>query len=205
MGKLVVVTGIDGCGKTTQINLLYKYLMTHGMKVLRESASISHLECYRDYKRVIERCNSNGIEVSLYEKSMILGFETYLKIKNILNVELEKNDFVLLDRYFESNEIYMQEKKVDTSLLNCMFSTFRQPDFYFCIDVDAETAYSRIIKRGKQIKKHENIKDLNKLRRLFLANKHHYGYEVIQGTECRGKILSRIIYMLEMENSEKIR
>jgi dTMP kinase len=138
-GKFIVFEGLDGSGKTTQLNSLYNYISKE-----------KNIKCKKDYEP------SDGLlgamaraaikkRVSFEPQTMALLFaaDRYEHIKNDIIPHLEGGIHVLCDRYvlsnlayqglaLDCNEIYEYNK----ASINLLF-----PDLTVFIDTDpAETA-----------------------------------------------------------------
>ena len=124
MGKLILIDGIDGSGKTTQVNLLVKYLERKGKKVVTK-----HFPNYASDSSAPVRMYLNDDihgDVSPIAASIMFAVDRYITFKN----ELEKlykdpNTVIVLDRWILSNKVYQinrikdynenSEHKIDAS------------------------------------------------------------------------------------------
>ena len=104
-GKLISITGIDGCGKSTQVALLENYLVNCGYKTKTIKLTVSDLICYNEFQNLKTDLLNNNIQLPIYEKGLILAFETYLKIKNIIEPLIKEGFIIITDRYVEKNDI----------------------------------------------------------------------------------------------------
>ena len=124
MGKLILIDGIDGSGKTTQVNLLVKYLERKGKKVVTK-----HFPNYASDSSAPVRMYLNDDihgDVSPIAASIMFAVDRYITFKNELE-ELYKdpNTVIVLDRWILSNKVYQinrikdynenSEHKIDAS------------------------------------------------------------------------------------------
>lgn len=192
MGKLVVITGIDGCGKSTQCKKLEQYLAEKNYTVCTVSLSVSRLSTYTDFLQVKGNVNKCKQKFKYYDKALILGFETYIKIKHEVQKKLQLYDYVILDRYWESNVFYTKVITKRYKLLKSFFLNLPQPDYYIYLKVSPIVAYSRILKRNETIKKHENIKTLKKIAKEFSRNLNNPKYCILNGEKSPESVLNSI-------------
>lgn len=109
-GKLIVIDGTDGSGKTTQTNLLIKHLRKNGQKV-----KFIHFPRYKEnfFGKFIGHCLSEQYYnwVNIHPKIASIAYaadrwESSEKIKSWL----KEGYVVLADRYVSSNQIHQGGK-----------------------------------------------------------------------------------------------
>ena len=144
-GKFITFEGIDGSGKTTQINLLEEKLSQQGIStlILREPGGTKLSEKIREI--LLDRENIN-LSPSV-ESLLFVASRTQL-IAEKIKPSLERNQFVICDRYSDStvayqgygrglNVEYLEE-------LNKFATDSIQPDITIILDVDPEKAAIRM-------------------------------------------------------------
>ena len=147
---LISFEGIDGCGKSTQINLLKKYFDNQGLdySVYREPGGTEISERIRslllhetdDMHPVTELLLfSSARSQLLYEKVLPL---------------LKENKIVILDRFYDSTTAYQGygRKSVDLKsihILNELASHQTKPDLTFYLKIDPKEAEKRTIGNHK--------------------------------------------------------
>ena len=108
-GKLIVIDGTDGSGKSTQINLLMKKLIKDGFKV--KTVHFPHYENF--IGGFIGHCLTeqyyNFINVHPKIVSMLYAADRWESSKEI-NTYLHKGYIVVLDRYVSANQIHQGGK-----------------------------------------------------------------------------------------------
>lgn len=106
-GKLIVIEGAcDGIGKTTQYNLLKKYLEEKGYNVCSH-----HFPTYNSKQGKLTEYYLNGDfgkpeELSPYLINSIYAIDRAITWKQELEEQYEKGSIILLDRYTTSSMIY---------------------------------------------------------------------------------------------------
>lgn len=136
--------GIDGCGKTTQAILTYKFFTQHGYKtkLLREPGST----------KIAER-----IRKILLDKSLSIDPRTELLLyeaarANITSAEivpfLSEGNVVICDRFYDSTTAYQgYGRKLDVRMVRGLHKVAvgkLVPDLTLLFDVDLKTARSRM-------------------------------------------------------------
>lgn len=110
-GKLLVVEGLDGCGKTTQVALLRDAL---------ERAEISlrqiKLPDYDDPSSALVQMYLNGAfgsepgDVNAYAASAFYAVDRFASFKRHWKADYEAGKLILADRYTTSNVLYQMVK-----------------------------------------------------------------------------------------------
>lgn len=106
-GKLIVIEGAcDGIGKTTQYNLLKKYLEEKGYRVCSH-----HFPTYNSKQGKLVEYYLNGSlgnpkDLSAYLINSIYAMDRAITWNEELKKEYEKDSIILLDRYTTSSLIY---------------------------------------------------------------------------------------------------
>jgi dTMP kinase len=112
-GKLIVIDGADGAGKSTQIGLLSKRLTSLGYKV--KSVHFPHYENF--FGGFIGHCLTeqyyNFINVHPKIVSVLYAADRWESSKEIKKY-LEKGYMVVLDRYVSANQIHQGGKIANT-------------------------------------------------------------------------------------------
>ena len=166
-GKFIVFEGIDGAGKTTQINLLANYLREEGRAVyctaeptetvsgglLRDalSGATRRTICEMAAMFVFDRINHNVNPVNGIQKMLADGFD------------------VICDRYYYSSLAYQgsgtDPEWVGNMNLNC--PEIMRPDICIFLDLTPEQSMARI-NRGRATQEiYENEEKLTQVRNQF--------------------------------------
>lgn len=143
-GLFITFEGIDGCGKSTQLNLLAEYLKDKGIEVLitREPGAVGLGEKLREIL-----LNYDG-EVSSNCEAFLFLADRAQHIDTIVRPAIAAGKIVLCDRHTDSTVAYQgYGRGVDLSqinLLNNIATSGLKPDLTFIFDVDIETSQERV-------------------------------------------------------------
>lgn len=98
----ITLEGIDGSGKTTQLNLLKDYLESQNEKVvtLREPGGTDFTEKIRELLLNKDYVLNSVTELMLFEAS-----RSYL-VENVIKPKLDEGFYVICDRFFDSTTAY---------------------------------------------------------------------------------------------------
>ncbi len=147
MSLLISFEGIDGCGKTTQIDLLVDKLRSKNMncKVLREPGDTSISNKIREI--LLDKNNEICPES---ETLLFLAARSQLVREKIIP-NIKKGNIVICDRYLDSTLAYQgYGRGLDKNMINNLnlFAINKMlPTLTFILDIDPKIAYDRIIKK----------------------------------------------------------
>ncbi len=111
MGKLIVIEGLDGSGKSTQIELVKKYLQDKGVPVHQiklpdyESNSSALVKMYLGGE-----FGSKPTDVNAYAASSFYAVDRFANFTTKWKTEYESGKVILADRYATSNAAHQMTK-----------------------------------------------------------------------------------------------
>ncbi len=148
MSKFIVFEGIDGSGKTTQIQFLYRALAERNIPVhiTKEPTDDPMGKQLRKYLGGKEKTDLRAI-AALFAADRLHHITTE---DGILD-NLSRGNVVLCDRYYLSSYAY---QSVDCDLdwimaLNREAANIARPDLHIFLDVPAEQSMGRVESRGE--------------------------------------------------------
>ncbi|MDD8021144.1 MAG: dTMP kinase [Acidobacteriota bacterium] len=166
-GLFIVFEGIDGCGKSTQVELLARKLRRRGKRVLTLSEPTAGQwgQKIRDLARD-KNSLSPADELELFIK------DRKEDIKYNIRPALQSGQIVILDRYFYSTLAYQGARGLALEEIRARHRKFAvRPDIAFILDVPVSLALKRIASRPVIYKHFEDQDYLQKVRKIFLALK----------------------------------
>lgn len=193
-GLFITFEGADGCGKTTQLMLMAKYLKEHGAEVLvtREPGAKGLGEKLREIL-----LNYDG-EVSSQAEAFLFLADRAQHMDVIIKPAVAAGKIVLCDRHTDSTVAYQgYGRGIDVSkinMLNDIATGGRKPDLTIVFDVDVETSLSRV---GKEKDRMENagMDFFNRVRNGYLqiAKQEPERVKVIDATQSIEAIHIQVI------------
>lgn len=201
-GNLISFEGIEGSGKSTQLNEVYKFLKKRKIKCIktREPGGTRLAEKIR--KLIIKDLKNN--EDNLTELLLLFAARSnhFLKIKKLI----KRGYLVLCDRYIDSTYAYQHyEQGQDIKLINFLQNLISKksfPKITFFIDIPVKISKLRVKGRGRldRFDKYGE-KKLNKLRKSFInLTKKHNRIIKIDGTKNKKDITIQIVNCLIKKN-----
>lgn len=168
-GKFIVFEGIDGAGKTTQVELLSKNLQALGRRVSL-SAEPTSLESGKAIRRALsgaERKTECQMAAMFVLDRIAHNTDAEIGIEPLT----EKGIDVISDRYYYSSLAY-QGAATDYAWVKAMnvgSPEIRRPDLCIYLDLLPEQSLERISRGRESVEIYENIEKLTLTRNTFLS------------------------------------
>ena len=167
-GKFIVFEGIDGAGKSTQVELLKENLAKMG-----RSVSLTAEPTSLESGRAIRRALSGEEKKSECEMAamFVLDRIAHNNAKDGIKAILKSGADVISDRYYYSNLAY-QGQSTDYEWvkgMNTRCPDIARPDLCIYLDLLPEQSLERIRRRGEALEIYENTEKLTAVRNAFLS------------------------------------
>lgn len=153
-GKLIIVEGIDGSGKSTQIDLLYKWLQSLGKVVYFSEWNSSQLV------KSTTRAGKKKRILTPTTFSLIHATDFADRWENYILPLLKAGLIVLADRYAFTAFGRDVARGVDPQWVRNLYSFALQPDIALYFRVPLEVSVNRILSSRAKIKYYEAGSDL---------------------------------------------
>ena len=152
-GKFIVIEGIDGCGKTTQINELSKWLPKSGL-IKKESKLITTREPGGSIlgEKLRKLILDNDNKPSPLAELLLYSADRAEHISKIISPALNNNDWVISDRFSDSTLAYQgYGRDINLETIKNIESIVCQgqyPDLTFFLEISPEES---ILRRKNEI------------------------------------------------------
>jgi len=167
-GRLIVVEGIDGSGKSTQLHLLDKWLRSLGLNVFFTEWNSSD---------VVKEITSKGKKKALLTPttfSLLHATDFADRYERNISPLLEAGYFVLADRYIYTALARDVVRGCTSMWVRKVYSFAAVPDIAFYFRVPPDVAMDRILEGRPKLKYYEAGMDLN------LSNDEYESYRIFQ-------------------------
>lgn len=192
--KLIVIEGLDGSGKSTQVELLKKRLAADNIKLKQiklpdyENKSSTLVKMYLGGE-----FGSNPEDVNIYSASLFYAVDRYASFKNVWGSDYKNGTLILADRYTTSNAVHQTVKLPKNEwdkYLDWLFHTeyelmeIPKPDTVIYLDMDVDISQQLMSKRydengGKKDVHEANVEYLKKCREAALYAADRFGWNVV--------------------------
>ena len=154
-GKLIAVEGLDGSGKSTQIHLLYKWLLGTGYKVFFTEWNSSDL---------VKEATKKGKKRQLLTPttfSLIHATDFTDRYERQILPMLKAGYLVLCDRYIFTSYARDQVRGCDPEWIRNIYQHVILPDIVFYFQLPLEVSLNRILEGRPSLKYFEAGMDMN--------------------------------------------
>jgi dTMP kinase len=168
-GKLIIVEGIDGSGKSTQIHLLEKWLAYKGVNVFKSEWNSSEM-----VKEITSKGKKKGL-LTPTTFSLLHATDFADRYERNISPLLRAGHFVLADRYVHTAFARDIVRGCNPEWVKKVYDFAIKPDVAFYFKVPVDIAVDRILIGRPKLKYYEAGMDMN------LSNDQYESYRIFQG------------------------
>lgn len=204
-GKLIVLTGIDGCGKSTHAGLLAEKLEMSGYTVVKGRTSPRKMPMHKTIQHIRNSLATDGIKFPLDIRAICLAVAMYDYVQSEIVPALENGKIVVLDRYIESTYVYLKGRNIDYRWPTAILNLLPKPDLTLYLNISPDIAASRISIRD-ELQVHERPEILSEIYKTFMEyNNEHPEIKRIDTNRDMENVHNDILdAALRMLNGEQI-
>jgi dTMP kinase len=200
-GKLIVVEGSDGSGRTTQITMLGNWLEQQG---------------YATVEIGIKRSQLVAPELEIAQQSTALSPMTMAlyyacdfadQLEHVIIPSLRANFIVLADRYIYTLIARAIARRLNKNWISQLYGIAIKPDAVFYLSVEPEVLAERTFRKNDTLSYWESGMDVHrqvdlyrsfisyqrKIQRIFMDLQKDYGFVVIDGNRSPEIIFEELI------------
>ena len=204
-GKYYAFEGIDGSGKTTQVNKLAEYFRSQNREVVitKEPSGADGV-----VGELIHKILTKEITVPSMTLQYLFAADRALHLDQIVIPALKQDKIVISDRSFWSavaygiSDLQLQENEKERMLIAhnvlALYGGYLVPDKTFVISVPAYIAMQRVVERKKEQTIYERVEMLSKVETEYewMAEKFSDVLKIINGTQSVEEVFDEITTQL---------
>ena len=198
-GKFIVIEGIDGCGKTTQIDEISKWLPNSGL--MEKNATLVKTRepggslLGKKLRNLILDNNKNNKPSSLTEL-LLYSADRAEHVSKIIKPALEKKNWVISDRFSDSTLAYQgYGRKINLEIIKNLESIVCQgeyPDITFFLEISPEESISRRKNQIPDRMEAEGINFLEEVNKGFRLIAKEKNWKIISASQNINTISNQI-------------
>ncbi|MEO8616443.1 MAG: dTMP kinase [Luteolibacter sp.] len=163
-GLFIVIEGIDGTGKSTQVRRLGEWFLSEGREVV-----LSREPTDGPWGKKLRESASTG-RLSPEDELQYFLNDRRQHVEELIAPSLAAGKVVILDRYYFSSMAYQGARGFDPIEIRRRNEEFAPlPDLLLILDLDVDTAHARIGVRGDTANEFEKRENLTRCREIFLS------------------------------------
>lgn len=205
-GKLIVIEGADGSGRSTQIGLLRDWLERLGYPTAEVGLKRSTLVA-----RELEEAKKGNI-LSPITFSLFYATDFCDQLENIIIPALRADFLVLADRYIYTLMVRDMVRGMDAEWVKEVYSVALVPDAVFYLKVPPEELAERNFRKNGVLEYWESGMDIRRsgdmyecfiryqrqVQKLFHTMQEVYGFDIINGTRSPEAISLQLQAKIEL-------
>ena len=199
-GLFITFEGIDGCGKTTQINFLTERFAKMKKPVVKTEEP-GGTAGSNEIRKILLR--ENNFQWSVETEALLFMAARNDHVEKVIKPSINDNKIVICDRFMDSTLVYqgMRSSRAKQLSLDLFQLIAINPDITFLIDMEPEIALRRALSRSTKEDRFENygISFQRELRKNFLdiAHKHSDRIRIIDGNQTPEDVAAQISESIE--------
>lgn len=193
-GKFIVIEGLDGSGKSAQVELVVRYLQGLGKTVVLTREPTTESEAGRTVRSALR----GEVSFAPMELQKLYVQDRAEHLQNKVIPALQRGEWVVSSRYAFSTFAYGYSDGLAVDELVKMNDEFLLPDATILVDVSVDEALGRIESRGEAKELFEKKEKLEKVNEIYkkipgiFAN-----VSVVDGTKPIPEVFAQIQTILQ--------
>lgn len=187
VGFLLCIEGLDGCGKSTHVRLLARWLRSRGRKVVITDEPTDGV-----IGKIIKRMLRGELKLPIAAEALLFAADRVQHISDVIEPALKAGKVVLNERYVCSSLAYQSARGVPVSWIASINKHAIKPDLIILIDIPAKAALARI-KPSRRLDEFErNLRLQQRVRRNYLRIAKQEGLKIVDGARSRDEVQAEI-------------
>jgi dTMP kinase len=175
-GKFISVEGLDGCGKSTQVRLLARWLRRMGHEVV-----VTEEPTDGPIGRIIRMVVAGGFKVPVAAEALLFAADRLHHVERVIAPAVSSGKVVISDRYIASSLAYQSARGLPLRWVMKINEMAPEPDLMILIDVPAEVTAGRINRSRRPDGFERDLELQKKVRQVYLNIARRYKMKVIDG------------------------
>ncbi len=182
-GKFISIDGLDGCGKSTHVRLLARWLRSRGHTVVVTDEPTDGV-----VGKIIKQMLKGEIKLPVAAEALLFAADRAQHLTDVIKPALKAGKIVLSERYTYSSLAYQSARGLPVSWISSINKYALKPDLAILIDTPAKIAFARI-KPSRRLDEFErNLRLQQQVRRNYLRIAKPERLKIIDGSRPRDEV-----------------
>ncbi len=186
-GKLIALEGPDGCGKSTQVEMLAEWLKSKDFEVETTKEPTDG-----PIGKILRDNLENKLDLCLETEALLFAGDRAEHVSDTIRPYLENGKIVITGRYVYSSLVYQTVRGLSKEWVEEINKPAIKPDLTVFIDVPPETGLDRVNSSGEPDKFEENLELQKKVSNAYQNLAEEKNIPVIDGTLTKEKVQKKI-------------
>lgn len=186
-GKFFALEGPDGCGKSTQLNMLAEWLESKNIEVRKTKEPTD-----TPMGKLLRKNLENKIDVCPESEALLFAGDRAQHVSNEIRPKLEEGNIVITGRYLLSSLVYQSIRGLSEEWIEEINRHAIIPNLTIIIDVPPKTGLKRVNKSGEPDIFEEDLEMQKKVREKYLKLAKEKNMPIIDGTLSKDKVHKKI-------------
>ncbi len=186
-GKFISIEGLDGCGKSTHVRLLARWLRSRGHTVVVTDEPTDGV-----VGKIIKQILKGKIKLPVAAEALLFAADRAQHLTDVIKPALKAGKVVLSERYTYSSLAYQSARGLPVRWISSINKYALKPNLAILIDTPAKVAFARI-KQSRRLDEFErNLRLQQRVRRNYLRIARREGLKIIDGARSRNEVQAEI-------------
>jgi len=186
-GKFINIEGLDGCGKSTQVKLLARWLRSKGCGVL-----ITREPTKGHIGKIIEKFLTGKLKIPVAAEALLFAADRLQHFEDEIKPAVNSGKIVITDRYTPSSIAYQSARGLPVDWVRKINEKAPEPDLTVLIDTPVKVSLVRMNSSRRLDEFDRDLALQKKVRRTYLEISGFYKMKIIDGNRPIGEVQADI-------------
>ncbi len=187
VGFFLCIEGLDGCGKSTQVKLLARWLRSQGYKIV-----VTDEPTNGAIGRGIKRVLRGELKLPIAAEALLFAADRMQHVADVIKPALKAGKVVLNERYVCSSLAYQSARGLPMGWISLINRHAIEPDLTILIDVPADAAFARIKSSRKLDEFESDLRLQRRVRENYLRIAKQKKFKVVNGAREVSEVQAEI-------------
>jgi len=175
-GKFINVEGLDGCGKSSHVRLLARWLRSKGFDVVLTDEPTDG-----PIGKMIKRMLGGKLKLPVASEALLFAADRLQHVENVIESALSSGKIVLNERYVPSSIVYQSARGTPIEWVRKINERAPRPDLTILVDVTAGVSSARMNSSRRLDEFERDVKLQRRVRQAYLKIARSERMKIVDG------------------------